>query len=532
MDAHPQSTVEVYDTTLRDGTQQQGISPSVADKLRIAAVLDSLGVGVIEGGWPGANPKDTEFFRAVASGDLALRHASLAAFGMTRRPGRTAAQDPSLTALLDARTPIVTLVGKTWDLHVIEALGTTRAEGVAMVADSVAHLVGEGRRAIFDAEHFFDGYASDPSFALDVLQAAAGAGADTIALCDTNGGTLPDRLAAVVSHVRSVVPAVAIGIHAHDDSGCAVANSLVAVGAGATHVQGTANGIGERCGNANLMSLLPTLQLKEGMPVLAPEALRRLTSVSHEIAEILNLAPDPHAPYVGSAAFAHKAGLHASAFVKRPETYQHVAPEVVGNDARLLVSELAGRATVLAKGAAMGLDLDDATANEVLERVKLLENLGWTFEAAEASFELLVRSLAGSSERSYELEGFRVVVDRGGAAGALAEATVRVRVADERRLGAGEGNGPVDALDHAFRAAVGGLLPPIDAMHLVDYKVRIVDAGRGTGATTRVLVRSSDGTRSWDTVGVSANVIEASWLALADAYDYALLQPATTAPPP
>ena len=519
----PQARIEIYDTTLRDGTQQHGISPSVADKLRIAAVLDGLGVSVIEGGWPGANPKDTQFFAAAAAGDLQLERAVLAAFGMTRRPGRAASGDPSLLSLLQAGAPVVTLVGKSWNLHVTEALGTTLSEGVAMVTDSVACLVAEGRRVVFDAEHFFDGYASDPGFALQVLAAAAGAGADTLVLCDTNGGTLPERVASVVRQVLRVVPDVALGIHAHDDSGCAVANSLVALAAGATHVQGTANGIGERCGNANLMSLLPTLQLKGGVQVLDEGALQRLTAASHEIDEILNLTPDPQAPYVGHAAFAHKAGLHASAFLKQPETYQHVAPALVGNDSHLLVSELAGRATILAKGAALGLDLDDGTANRALERVKALEHQGWTFEAAEASFELLLRSIAGAAIPAYELEGFRVVVDRGNQPGSVAEATVRLLVAGERQLGVGQGNGPVDALDRAFRAAVSSALPAIDGMHLVDYKVRIIDAVHGTGATTRVLVRSTDGIQSWDTVGVSADVIEASWLALADAYDYALL---------
>ena len=515
-------TVEVYDTTLRDGTQQHGISPTVDDKLRIAAILDLLGVTTIEGGWPGANPKDSEFFRRAAAGELPLRHAVLAAFGMTRRPNRDAAGDPSLTELLDAATPVVTLVGKSWDLHVTEAVGTTLDEGVAMVGDSVALLVGEGRRVVFDAEHFFDGYAANPSFALDVLTAAAEAGAECLTLCDTNGGALPSRVAEVVELVGRRFPGVRIGIHAHDDSGCAVANSLAAVQAGAAQVQGTANGIGERCGNANLMALLPTLRLKLGLDVVTPDALRRLTTVSHEIAEVLNLAPDPQAAYVGHAAFAHKAGLHASAFVKRPDTYQHIDPTEVGNDARLLVSELAGRATVLAKGAAMGLDLEPEEASAVLERVKDLENQGWTFEAAEASFELLVHEQRGFKRDFYRLEGYRVVVDRRDD-GALAEATVRVWVGDERRIGVGEGNGPVDALDHAFRNAVSETLTPLERMHLLDYKVRILNPGSGTSATTRVLVRSTDGEREWDTVGVSANVIEASWLALADAYDYALL---------
>ncbi len=516
--------LEVYDTTLRDGTQQQGVSPTVADKLRIAGVLDGLGVTTIEGGWPGANPKDSEFFRLAAAGELPLRNASLAAFGMTRRPGRAAETDPVLAALLGAGTDVVTIVGKSSDVHVVDVLGTDLAGGLAMVADSVALARSEGRRVVFDAEHFFDGHRSDRRFALDVVCAAAESGADCVVLCDTNGGALPADVAAAVSEVASMVPGTRVGIHAHDDCGLAVANSLAALAAGADHVQGTANGIGERCGNANLMTLLPTLQLKLGVPVLPTAALMRLTSAAVEISEILNLTPDEHAPYVGAAAFAHKAGLHASAMARSPASYQHVAPDSVGNDMRLLVSELAGRATVLARGAEMGLELDEAQVTAVLDRVKELEHGGWQFEAADASFELLAREAVATRPEHFRLDGYRVTVD-GGQSGAdpWAQATVRVTVAGQRLLGAGEGSGLVGALDHAFRAAVAARLPAVARLQLLDYKVRILDSAQGADATTRVLLRCGDGEREWATVGVSPNVIEASWLALADAYDYALL---------
>jgi 2-isopropylmalate synthase len=517
------SRVDLYDTTLRDGTQQQGIAPTVADKLRIASVLDTLGVAYIEGGWPGANPKDTEFFQRAADGELTLKRATLSAFGMTRRPGRDAATDPALRALLEAGTEVVCLVGKAWDLHVREALGASLEEGVLMVAESVALLRGEGKRVFFDAEHFFDGYAADAGFALDVVRAAADSGAECVVLCDTNGGTLPDRLAAVVREVAGIAGTAQVGIHAHNDTDCAVANSLAAVAAGATHVQGTANGIGERCGNANLMSLIPNLQLKLGVPVVGEDDLAHLTRVAHEVAEVLNLTPDPHAPYVGHAAFAHKAGLHVSALAKRTDTYQHIDPALVGNDLRLLVSELAGRATVVLKGAEFGVDVTDEQALRILERVKDLEHVGYTFEAADASFELLMRTETGQRRQQFRLESFRTIVERREDGVVVAEATVKLWIGDERLIGTGEGNGPVDALDHAFRAALGDRLPVLGSLHLEDYKVRILDPGSGTGATTRVLVRSTDGERVWETVGVSPNVIEASWLALSDAYDYALL---------
>jgi 2-isopropylmalate synthase len=519
--------VDLYDTTLRDGTQQQGIAPTVADKLRIATVLDGLGVGFIEGGWPGANPKDSEFFRRAAAGELQLQRATLTAFGMTRRPSAAPENDATLAALLDAQTDVVCVVGKAWDLHVREALGTSLEMGVRMVADSIAFLRGEGRRVFFDAEHFFDGYAADPSFARDVIRAAADAGAECVVLCDTNGGALPDRIATVVGEVLPAVAGTQVGIHAHNDTDCAVANSMAAIRAGATHVQGTANGIGERCGNANLMSLIPNLQLKLGLPVVKDDDLAHLTHIAHEVAEVLNLPTSPQAPYIGHAAFAHKAGLHVSALAKRADTYQHIEPALVGNDLRLLVSELAGRATVVLKGAELGLELSDEEAVRILGRVKELEHVGYAFEAADASFELLMRDETGVRSREFRLESFRSIVERREDGTVVAEATVKVWIDGERLIGTGEGNGPVDALDHAFRAAIGARLPQLASLHLEDYKVRILNPGSGTAATTRVLIRSTDGEREWETVGVSPNVIEASWIALADAYDYALLRDAS-----
>jgi 2-isopropylmalate synthase len=519
--APPVAPPQLYDTTLRDGTQQEGISLTVEDKLRVARTIDSLGVAFIEGGWPGANPKDTEFFKRTAAGELELRHAVLTAFGMTRRPHAEPAGDPTLQALLEARTDAVCLVGKSDAVHVETALRTTGAENLEMVASSVALLRAEGRRVLFDAEHFFDGYDRDPGYALAVLDAAVDAGVECVVLCDTNGGAMPWRVGQVVGHVVEWLrDRVDVGVHLHDDADCAVANSLVGVQAGARHVQGTANGIGERCGNANLMSLIPNLQLKMGLEVVADTDLRRLTHIAHEIAEIMNLTPNAHAPYVGHAAFAHKAGLHASALARSADLYQHIEPERVGNSLRMLVSELAGRSTIVLKGRELGLDLehDRAAADRVLSRVKELEHIGYAFEAADASFELLVRAETGLLRERFRLESYRTIVERRDDGDVVAEATVKLWIDDERLIGTGEGNGPVDALDQAFRAAVNGRLPQLARMHLRDYKVRILDPGAGTGATTRVLIHSTDGDGEWDTVGVSSNVIEASWKAMEDAY--------------
>ncbi len=512
----------VYDTTLRDGSQREGLVLSVNDKLSIARHLDDLGVGFIEGGWPGANPKDAEFFRRARS-ELRLRTAQLAAFGSTRRPHGDVRQD--LAHLRESGAGIATLVAKSDVRHVERALRTTREENLAMIRDSVAHLRAEGQRVFLDAEHFFDGFRADPAYALEVLRVAAEAGADVAVLCDTNGGMLPQHLGEIVTQV--VEAGLRVGIHAHDDSACAVANSLAAVAAGATHVQGTANGYGERCGNANLFSVVAALEVKLQRQVLPPGRLVELGRVAHAVAEVANIAPDPHQPWVGSSAFAHKAGLHVSAVKADPDLYQHVDPAVVGNDMRLLVSELAGRATIELKGKELGLAPDPATVGRVIERVKDLESVGWSFEAAEASFELLLREEMGERPRFFDLESWRVIVERRGGEDdprVVSEATVKLHAQGQRIVATGEGNGPVNALDNALRLALCELYPHLADLQLVDYKVRIVSGAAGTGAVTRVLVETSDGTTEWDTVGVHENVIEASWVALEDAYTSGLLR--------
>jgi 2-isopropylmalate synthase len=516
--------VETYDTTLRDGSQQVGLNFTVADKLRVTQLLDDLGVDVIEGGWPGSNPKDAEYFQRVH--EMELRHAVLAAFGATRRPRRGADDDPNLLALLDSGTPVVTLVGKAWTLHVTEALRTSFDENLAMVADSISHLVAAGRRVVFDAEHFFDGHAADPAYALAVAKAAAEAGADTVVLCDTNGGTLPGTVERVVAEVRRELEGVRIGVHCHNDAACAVANSLVAVQAGASHVQGAANGYGERCGNADLFAIVADLELKEGRKLLPGGRLAALTSTAHAIAELANLPPDGRQPYVGASAFATKAGLHASAIARRPDAYSHVDPGTVGNRMRVLVSELAGRSNVLAKASELGLDLeaDAELGARVLDRVKELEHRGYAFEAADASFELLVRREAGRLEDLFELEGYRVIVERRPDGSDLSEATVRLRVKGERVMAAGEGVGPVHALDQGLRRALEDRFPELESIRLVDFKVRILDGRAGTKAVTRVLITSADDEGEWTTVGVSDDIVTASYQALVDGIQYGLLR--------
>ncbi|MDE9366329.1 citramalate synthase [Luteipulveratus sp. YIM 133132] len=517
------STVHVYDTTLRDGAQQEGLNLSVTDKLAIAAHLDDLGVGFIEGGWPGANPKDTEFFRR-AHDELDLRTARLAAFGSTRRAGARAAEDPQVAALLDARTPVVTLVAKSHPRHVELALRTTLAENLAMIEDTVSHLVAAGRTVFLDAEHFFDGYALDPAYALEVVRTAAGAGAEVVVLCDTNGGMLPPQVGQVVQQVARDTGA-RLGIHCHNDTGCAVANSVAAVQAGATHVQGTINGYGERTGNADLVTVVSNLQLKLGHPLLPPERLARAAALSHQISEITNVVPYSRQPYVGASAFAHKAGLHASALRIDPDLYQHTDPALVGNQMRTLVSDMAGRASIELKGKELGYDLSDRP--ELLARmvrtVKDLELQGWTFDAADASFELLLRrEVTGEPLRYFDVESWRVITDSGSDS-SLSEATVKLVAAGERQVAVGEGNGPVNALDHALRQALAVAYPELDKLELIDFRVRILDASHGTDATTRVLVETSDGSSSWETVGVAGNIVHASWLALIDSFTYGLL---------
>jgi 2-isopropylmalate synthase len=514
--------VEIYDTTLRDGSQQVGLDLTVADKLQVATVLDGLGVDVIEGGWPGSNPKDAEFFARAR--DMAWRHATLAAFGSTRPPRRAAAADPNLAALLAARTPIVTLVGKAWTLHVAEALRTSREENLAMVAESVAFIAAAGRRVVFDAEHFFDGYAADPGYARAVLTAAAEAGADTLVLCDTNGGTLPDDVTRIIAEVAGWAPAT-IGVHFHNDAACAVANSMVAVAAGGLHVQGAANGYGERCGNADLFAVIAGLELKRGHELLPAGRLNALASTARTIAEVANLPFESRQPYVGPSAFATKAGLHASAIARRPDAYSHVPPGAVGNQARVLVSELAGRSNVLAKARELGLDLDSDPdlAAAVLDQIKQAEHRGYAFEAADASFELLVRKAAGVLPSWFELEGYRVVIERAGQAD-RSEAIVRLVLGEHRVVAVGEGVGPVHALDQALRRALAELYPALAGIRLVDYKVRILDGRAATSAVTRVMLTSADADGEWTTVGVSDDIVTASWEALADGVSYGLLR--------
>ena len=518
-----QDTFHVYDTTLRDGSQREGLSLSVEDKLAVAAHLDDLGVGFIEGGWPGANPKDEQFFRRAAAGDLKLRNAQLAAFGATRKAGTVAADDPQVRALVAAKTPVVTIVAKSHVGHVEKALRTTREENLAMIADTVRFLCGEGRRVFLDAEHFFDGYLLDRDYALAVVRTAYDAGADVVALCDTNGGMLPGRLAEIVHELAG--EGMRVGIHAHNDTSCAVANSLAAIDAGATHVQGTANGYGERAGNADLFAVVAALELKEGRQVLPQGTLADLVRVSHAIAELANIAPDPHQPWVGASAFAHTAGLHASALKVDPDLYQHTDPALVGNDMRVLVSELAGRASVELKAKALDIAVDRETVGRVIERVKQMEAAGYSFEAAEASFELLLREeVDGARPTFFELESYRVISESRPNGEHVSEATVKLHAKGERFVATGEGNGPVNALDRALREALERVHPELASFELVDYKVRILEGAHGTGAVTRVLVRTSDGVREWDTVGVDENVIAASWQALEDAYTYGLLR--------
>jgi 2-isopropylmalate synthase len=522
------ATIELYDTTLRDGTQMEGISLSVEDKLKIALKLDELGVHYIEGGWPGSNPKDAEFF--VRARSLALRNAQLAAFGSTRRARSTTESDPNLRALVDADTPVVTIVGKAHDQQVTRILETTVEENLAMIADSVRYLNSKGLRVFFDAEHFFEGFASDREYALQCLKTAARAGADCVVLCDTNGGTITSQIAEVV---RAVVGEVdcAVGIHAHNGADVAVANSLAAIEAGATHIQAAANGYGDMCGNANMFSIIANLKLKMGLDVVSDEQLARVTEASRYISEVANLPPNPRQPYVGSAAFAHKAGLHAAGVIKEEWSYQHIDPATVGNDTRILVSELAGRRNILAKMREQGIDipLGAEEARRLLDRVKLMESRGYQYEGAEASFELLVRRSRPDYEALFELEDFVVVERRHykpGEAGRemLSEAMVKIAVDDQIYHTAAEGNGPVHALDAAVRKALVQHFPSISAIKLVDYKVRIIDSAAGTGANVRVLIESTDGDHTWTTVGSSTDIIEASWLALADSLEYWLLK--------
>jgi 2-isopropylmalate synthase len=515
----------VFDTTLRDGAQREGITYSVADKLAVARLLDEIGVGFIEGGWPGAMPKDTEFFARAAAGELELTHSTLVAFGSTRKAGVAVQDDAQVRALLDSQASIVTLVAKSDVWHVERALRTTLEENLAMVRDTVAFLVGEGRRVFLDCEHFFDGYKHDRDYGLRVLEAAFAGGASVGVLCDTNGGMLPMQLHSIVADVMARSGG-RLGIHTQDDTGCAVANTLAAVDAGATHVQGTANGYGERAGNADIFAVIGGLVTKMGRDVLPEGCLGEIMRVSHAIAEIANLSPDTHQPYVGSSSFAHKAGLHASAIKVDPELYNHLDPAVVGNTQRILVTEMAGRASVELKSAELGVDVTDRpdVVTEVVGQVKEREARGWSYEAADASFELLVRDIMGTAPVPFELESYRVIVDRQHSGEVVSEATVKIIAKGERVISTAEGNGPVNALDRALRSALEGAYPRLGAFELADYKVRILQGKGGTDAVTRVLVGTTDHERDWTTVGVHSNVIEASWLALQDAVRFGLLE--------
>ena len=527
---------QVFDTTLRDGAQREGITYSVVDKLAVARLLDEFGVGFIEGGWPGAMPKDTEFFERART-ELNLKHALLVAFGSTRKAGVRAAADPQVRALLDAETSAVCLVAKSDIRHVERALRTTGAENLDMVRDTVAHFLAAGRRVFLDCEHFFDGYRFDPDYTSSVVAAALEAGAERVVMCDTNGGMLPSRITAAVTSLmrRLGVTGDQLGIHCQNDTSCAVANTIAAVEAGVTHFQCTANGYGERPGNADLFATVANLQLKLGLPLLPEGCLEQMVRVSHAIAEIANIAPDTHQAYVGAAAFAHKAGLHASAIKVDPLLYNHVEPSVVGNDMRILVTEMAGRASIELKSRELGLDLagQPETLARVTDRVKRLEAAGYSFEAAEASFELLLREeVDGARPHFFELESYRVITEnrpsgRGsGAQGTdvahVSEATVKLWVGDQRMIATAEGNGPVNALDEALRGALVQHYPALKEFELADYKVRILEGSHGTGAITRVLLETAEAGRDWTTVGVHENVVEASWHALVDALTYGL----------
>ena len=515
--------VFVYDTTLRDGTQREGISLSVDDKLKIARRLDEAGFHYIEGGYPGSNPKDVEFFSRIS--ELALKQAKLVAFGSTRRPNGPT-PDPNLRALTDVATPVVCIVGKSWTLHVDKVLGTTLDENLQMIADSVAYLKSADREVIYDAEHFFDGYKDDPAYALATLRAAAEAGAAWLVLCDTNGGSLPEQIQEIVRAVIAAFPAARIGIHTHNDGELAVANTLAGVAAGATQIQGTINGYGERTGNANLCSIIPNLQLKQGYRCIDDDEIRRITDLSRYVAEIANLAHDSHLPFVGASSFAHKAGLHVNAVLKNSRCYEHITPELVGNRQRILVSELSGRSNILVKAEQFGVDLsgNSGDVRALLDTLKQLESQGFQFEAAEASFELLMRRLQPQYHPPFELLDLLVIIERRRGSGIVAEATVKIKVGDEIYHTAAEGNGPVNALDTAIRKALLQFYPELADVQLVDYKVRVLDGNDGTGAVVRVSIESGNGRQSWATIGSSPNIIEASWLALADSLEYALLK--------
>ena len=514
--------IAIYDCTLRDGTQGEEIAFSIEDKLRIAEKLDTLGIGYIEGGWPGSNPKDMGFFDAAKK--LKLRQARIAAFGSTRRAGNRVGKDPNIIALLKAETPVVTIFGKSWDFHVQKALRTSLSKNLELIQDSVGYLKKRCDEVVYDAEHFFDGYRRNPEYALKTIRAAEAGGADCIVLCDTNGGALPSQIVAGIEAAKETV-STALGIHTHNDSELAVANTLAAVERGAVHVQGCINGYGERCGNANLSSVLPDLQLKMGYRCMTSAQLRKVREVSHFVDELANRRADTHQPFVGNSAFAHKGGVHVQAVLRDPNTYEHLPPEEVGNHRRVLISDLSGRANVVYKAKEFGIDLDaqDPETMEIVKQLKDLENQGYQFEAAEGSFELLIKKAKGQRKKFFDLVGYRVTVEKlDEVSPARAEATIQVAVEGRLEHTASEGNGPVDALNNALRKALEKFYPRLSETELIDYKVRILNESAATQATTRVLIESSDHDSKWGTVGVSPNIIEASWEALVDSFEYKL----------
>ena len=516
--------VEIYDTTLRDGAQAEDVSFSVEDKVRVAQKLDELGAHFIEGGWPGANPKDIEFFRTIKT--IPLKQAKMVAFGSTRRASNTVTHDPTLRALLEASTHYVTLFGKSWTLHVKDALGISLKKNLDLITESVAFLKDHGLQVFYDAEHFFDGYKADPQYALDTLARAQEAGAERVILCDTNGGTMPWEVKRIVADVARAV-GVPLGIHAHNDAEMAVANSLIALEQGVLQVQGTINGIGERCGNANLSSILPNINLKMRREAVTAEQLRRLREVSHFVAELANLVPNKHQPYVGDSAFAHKGGVHIDAVRKNPMTYEHVKPESVGNRQRMLISDYAGKSSLEGKAEEFHIKLpkDNPKTQELLGTLKRLENEGYQFEGAEGSFELLMRRVLGKHKPSFELMGFRVIVEKRQAdEDPISEATVMVKVGQIVEHTVAVGTGPVNALDHALRKALEQFYPQLKEVKLLDYKVRVLAANKGTASRVRVLIESGDHKEKWGTVGVSENIMEASWQALADSIEYKMVK--------
>lgn len=516
--------IEIYDTTLRDGTQREGISFSVEDKIRIVRKLDDIGFQFVEGGWPGSNPKDIEFFQRMQG--IPLKKTVLTAFGSTRRAGIKAEEDTNVKAILNSGVHMATIFGKSWDFHVTEALRTTLGENLNMIRETIEFLVAQGLQVNFDAEHFFDGYKHNADYALETLRAAAAGGARCLVLCDTNGGTLPHEVQRITRHVIEEFD-LPVGIHAHNDSGVAVANSILAVEAGAMQIQGTINGYGERAGNADLCVIVPSLQLKMGFSILDPKDLAQLTQMSHYVSEQANVIPDDHQPFVGHSAFAHKGGIHVSALLRHPQTYEHILPELVGNRRRVLVSELAGTSNIIYKARECGIELekDSEKMQEILSTIKQLEHDGYYFEGAEASFEMILNRALGLYEPFFDLVGFRLITDRSnGGKDAHSEATIKIKVHGRTFHTAAEGNGPVNALDGALRKALVEVYPQVQRIKLNDYKVRVLDEQEGTAAKVRVLIQSTDDGTSWGTVGVSTNIIEASWLALVDSIEYGLLK--------